>query len=68
MFSDALDFVDLNITRAVQSSQQSAVRGYHRRVFANWADGSYLLWDAIDAPCESRNDSPQRACFISGAF
>ena len=50
LFSDALDYVDLNITRAVQASQLGAVQGYHRRVFANRRDGSYLLWDAIDAP------------------
>ena len=49
-FSDALDYVDLNVSRAVQASQLPQVEGYHRRVFANWADGSYLLWDAIDAP------------------
>ena len=49
--------------RAVQSSQASAVRSYHRRLFANWGtvmDGHnrsqeagspvYLLWDEIDAP------------------
>ena len=49
-FSDALDYVDLNVSRAVQASQLPQVEGYHRRVFANWADGSYLLWDVIDAP------------------
>ena len=62
VLSDQLDFVDLNITRAVQASQASSVRSYHRRLFANWgavADGSdrsqdnsspsYLLWDDIDA-------------------
>ena len=46
----ALDYVDLNVTRAVQAAQQPGVRGYHRRVFANRRDDSYLLWDAVDAP------------------
>jgi hypothetical protein len=50
LFTEALDFVDLNVTRAVQASQQPAVRGYHRRVFANRRDDAYLLWDAVDAP------------------
>ena len=44
VFSPSLDFVDLNITRAVQASQLAGVQSYHRRVFANWDDGSYLLW------------------------
>jgi hypothetical protein len=46
----ALDYVDLNVTRAVQAAQLPGVRGYHRRVFSNWADGTYLFWDAVDAP------------------
>jgi hypothetical protein len=49
-FTDDVAFVDLNITRAVQVSQSPNIRSYHRRVFANWADVSYLLWDDIDAP------------------
>ena len=35
IFSSAMDYVDLNITRAVQASQLAGVNGYHRRVFAN---------------------------------
>ena len=50
LFSQAVAYVDLNITRAVQISQLPAVRGYHRHVFANWPDGTYLLWDAVNAP------------------
>ena len=50
LFTAALDYVDVNITRAVQASQQPEVRGYHRRVFANRRDDSYLVWDAVDAP------------------
>eukprot|EP01051_Picozoa_sp_SAG22_P001147 SAG22_NODE_42_length_25431_cov_5.091580_5_plen_945_part_00 len=50
LFSDALDFVSLNVTRAVQASQLPGVQGYHRRVFANRHDGSYLMWDAVNAP------------------
>ena len=50
-FTGPLAFVDLNVTRAVQASQQPGVRSYHRRLFANWHDGgSYLIWDAIEAP------------------
>ena len=50
-FSEDLDYIDLNVTRAVQASQLPGVQSYHRRVFANWADGgAYLLWDVIDAP------------------
>ena len=52
IFSSAMDYVDLNITRAVQASQLAGVNGYHRRVFANRRDGSYLLWDDINAPIE----------------
>ena len=33
VFSEALDYVDLNITRAVLASQLPAVQAYHRRVF-----------------------------------
>lgn len=51
-FTDGIGYVDLNITRAVQISQLPGVQGYHRRVFANWDDGSYLLWDMVDAPEE----------------
>eukprot|EP00943_MAST-04B_sp_MAST-4B-sp1_P001448 g1448.t1 len=50
LFAEALDYVDLNITRAVQVSQLPGVEGYHRRVFANRRDGSYLLWDDVNAP------------------
>lgn len=50
LFTDTLDYVDLNVTRAVQASQLPGVLGYHRRVFANREDDSYLIWDAVDAP------------------
>eukprot|EP00729_Bicosta_minor_P006429 gene6429-14359_t len=50
LFTDTLDYVDLNVTRAVQASQLPGVIGYHRRVFANREDDSYLIWDAVDAP------------------
>ena len=50
VFSEQIDFVDLNITRAVQSSQRPGVGAYHRRVFASRADDLYLIWDSIDTP------------------
>lgn len=50
VFSAAMDYVDLNVTRAVQSSQRPGVAAYHRRVFANRADDAYLIWDMVDAP------------------
>jgi hypothetical protein len=52
LFTKALDYVDVNITRAVQSSQIPTVQSYHRRIFANRREGnggSYLIWDAIEA-------------------
>jgi hypothetical protein len=52
LFTEALAFVDLNITRVVQQSQLPGVMGYHRRVFASWAGEkeSYLVWDSVEAP------------------
>ena len=58
LFTADTAFVDLNITRAVQASQLVGVRGYHRRIFADWGGTgnrsrrkeSYLIWDAVDAP------------------
>ena len=50
VFSKAVDYIDLNITRAVQESQESGVGGYHRRVVANRMDETYLFWDDIVAP------------------
>jgi hypothetical protein len=50
VFTEALDYVDLNVTRAVRASQLPGVRSYHRRVFANHREESYLLWDAVEAP------------------
>lgn len=52
LFSDAIDYVDLNVTRAVQASQLPRVASYHRRVFGNRRDDSYLLWDFVDAPAK----------------
>ena len=50
VFSDAMDYIDVNITRAVQASQVPGVRGYHRRIFANRRDETYLIWDDVNAP------------------
>ena len=50
LFTDDMDYVDINITRAVQSSQLRGVKGYHRRIFANRHDDTYLIWDDVRAP------------------
>ena len=47
VFSTVLDYVDVNITRAVQESQLNSVQSYHRIVFANKMDSTYLFWDDI---------------------
>ena len=40
---------DLNVTQAVQLSEAPNLRGYHRRIIADWNEGPlYVLWDAID--------------------
>ena len=48
-FTDDIHWVDLNSTQAVQLSEAAGVKGYHRRIIANWQEGPlYILWDAID--------------------
>ena len=53
MFTNALDYVDINITRAVQASQLPSLQGYHRRIFFNKNDATYLIWDFVNAMSDS---------------
>jgi hypothetical protein len=49
IFSKSMDYVDINISKAVIESQLPTMIGYHRRIFANRMDGTYLFWDDVKA-------------------